>query len=244
MVILDRNLKRAHKEIDIVMTPDGKPAGMAHANNGSSDFDAWIDLFGQTAKALGCNATASDLYSKLTPLALQADGDAGGLLHISYVSGEHISGFTEGRPIFVRKPDSVFTLSNFIRSLLFTSLCALRIGLDILTEDEGMALDEIRGHGGFFKQAETGQRMMAAALNAPVSLLATAGEGGAWGAALLAAYMAGNSKRQSLPDYLDDHIAGSIGEAIQPDPSEVAGFQDYLVRYKRGLAIEAEALKA
>jgi len=243
MVVLERNLKSAHKEIDIVMTPDGRPAGMAHANNGSSDLDAWIDLFGQTARVLGFNASMSDLYSKLTPLALQADSDAGGLLHISYVSGEHISGFTEGRPLFVRKPDSVFTLSNFMRSLLFTSLCALRIGLDILTEDEGMALDEIRGHGGFFKQGETGQRMMAAALNAPVSLLSTAGEGGAWGAALLAAYMIGNSKRQSLPDYLDDHIAASIGEAIKPDPDDVAGFQSYLERYKRGLSIEAEALK-
>ncbi len=244
MIVLEKNLKRVHKEIDIVMTPDGKPVGMAHTNNGSSDFDAWIGLFGQAAKALGSDASIGDLYSKLTPLAMNGDSDAGGLLHISYVSGEHVSGFTEGRPLFVRKPDNAFTIENFIRSLLFTSLCALRIGLDILTKEEGVTVDEIRGHGGFFKRGDTGQRIMAAATNAPVSLPATAGEGGAWGMALLAAYMIRERVAQSLPDYLDSLIAGSIGKAIKPDPKDVAGFQEYFDRYKKGLAIEAEAVKS
>jgi len=244
MLVLEKKLKKMHKEIDIVMTPDGKPVGMAHSNNGSSDFDAWINLFGQASKALGSELSLGELYAKMTPLALQGDADAGGLLNISYLSGEHVTGFTEGRPFFVRRPDSRFTIENYIRSLLFTSLCALRIGLDVLTKEEGVAIDGIRGHGGFFKQGDTGQRIMAAATNAPVSLPATAGEGGAWGMALLAAFMIRDRASESLPDYLDGKIAASIGPAIAPDPLDVTGFQTFLERYKQGLAIEAEAVKS
>ena len=244
MIVLERNLARVHEEIDIVVTPDGMPVAMVHSNNGSSDLDAWIALFGQVARALGAEARHDDLYAKLLPLAVHGDPDAGGLLSINYVSGEHLTGFTEGRPLFARNQDGTFTLENFIRAMCFASLCALRTGMNILTEDEGVVVEEIRGHGGFFKGGDTGQRMMAAALNVPVSIPATAGEGGAWGMAVLAAYMLRTDGSQSLPDYLDEWIAMSIGAPIEPDPRDVEGFAAFFARHKRGLAIEREAVKA
>jgi sugar (pentulose or hexulose) kinase len=244
MIVLERPLSRVHEEIDIVVTPDGMPVAMVHSNNGSSDLDAWIALFGQVATALGAEARPDDLYTKLLPLATRGDPDAGGLLSINYVSGEHLTGFTEGRPLFARNQDGTFTLENFVRAMYFASLCALRSGMDILTEQEGVIVEEIRGHGGFFKGGDTGQRMMAAALNVPVSIPATAGEGGAWGMAVLAAYMLRAEDAQSLPDYLDEWIAGSIGTPIKPDPRDVTGFEEFFARHRKGLAIEREAVKA
>jgi sugar (pentulose or hexulose) kinase len=244
MIVLEKSLSRVHEEIDIVVTPDGSPVAMAHSNNGSSDLDAWIALFGQVARALGAEARPDDLYGKLLPLALEGDPDAGGLLSINYVSGEHMTGFTEGRPLFVRNQDGKFTLQNFVRAMYFASLCAMRTGVNILTEQEGVVIEEIRGHGGFFKGGDTGQRMMAAALDVPVSIPATAGEGGAWGMAVLAAYMLRADARQSLPDYLDEKIARSIGKPVEPDPRDVKGFAEYFARHRKGLAIEREAVKA
>jgi len=244
MFVLERSLARVHEEIDIVVTPDGMPVAMVHSNNGSSDLDAWIALLGQAARALGAEAGPDDLYAKLLPLALRGDPDAGGLLSINYVSGEHITGFTEGRPLFARNQDGTFSLENFVRALYFASLCALRTGMNILTEEEGVIVEEIRGHGGFFKGGDTGQRMMAAALNVPVSISATAGEGGAWGMAVLAAYMLRAAEAQTLPDYLDERIAHSVGKPIEPDPRDVAGFEEFFARHARGLAIEREAVKA
>ena len=244
MIVLEKSLSRVHEEIDIVVTPDGKPVAMAHSNNGSSDLDAWIALFGQVAKALGTETRLEDLYGKLLPLALQGDPDAGGLLSINYVSGEHVTGFTEGRPLFARNQDSRFTLENFVRAKYYASLCAMRTGMNILTEDEGVIIEEIRGHGGFFKGGDTGQRMMAAALNVPVSIPATAGEGGAWGMAVLAAYMLRDDAKQSLPDYLDARIASSIGKPVEPNSEDVKGFAEFFARHKKGLAIEREAVKA
>jgi sugar (pentulose or hexulose) kinase len=217
---------------------------MAHSNNGSSDFDAWCGLFGQAARALGARTKLAALYGKLMPLALEADPDAGGLLSINYVSGEHVTHFTEGRPLFARRADGAFTLPNFVRALLFSSCCAVRAGMNILTEDEGVVVDEIRGHGGFFKTGEVGQRMMAAALNTPVSVPAMAGEGGAWGMALLAAYLVREDRKQSLPDWLDARVAGSIGKPVKPDPKDVEGFNAFFARHRKGLAIEREAVKA
>ena len=244
MIVLEKSLSRVHEEIDIVATPDGKPVAMAHSNNGSSDLDAWIGLFGQVAKALGTEMQPEDLYGRLLPLAVLGDPDAGGLLSINYVSGEHMTGFTEGRPLFARNQDSKFTLENFMRAMYYASLCAMRTGMNILTEQEGVIIEEIRGHGGFFKGGDTGQRMMAAALNVPVSIPATAGEGGAWGMAVLAAYMLRADVKQSLPDYLDERIASSIGAPIKPDPRDVKGFAEFFARHKNGLAIEREAVKA
>jgi sugar (pentulose or hexulose) kinase len=244
MIVLEKSLSRVHEEIDIVLTPDGKPVAMAHADNGSSDLDAWIALFGQVAGALRAEASREDLYSRLLPLAARGDPDAGGLLSINYVSGEHLTGFTEGRPLFVRNQDGRFTLENFLRAMLYASLCAMRTGMDILTEEEGVVIDEIRGHGGFFKGGDTGQRMMAAALDVPVSIPATAGEGGAWGMAVLAAYMLRADAGQSLPDYLDERIAGSIGKAVRPEPADVEGFNQFFARHREGLAIERAAIEA
>jgi sugar (pentulose or hexulose) kinase len=244
MIVLEKSLSRVHEQIDIVATPDGKPVAMAHSNNGSSDLDAWVSLFGQVAKVMGAQAPLEELYRKLLPLAVQGDPDAGGLVSINYVSGEHMTGFTEGRPLFVRNQDSRFTLENFVRAMYYASLCAMRTGMDILTEQEGVVIEEIRGHGGFFKGGDTGQRMMAAALNVPVSIPATAGEGGAWGMAVLAAYMLGADAKQSLPDYLDARIAKSIGKPVKPDPRDVKGFAEFFARHTKGLAIERAAVNA
>jgi sugar (pentulose or hexulose) kinase len=244
MIVLEKSLSRVYDGIDIVVTPDGKPVAMAHSNNGSSDFDAWVALFGQVGKALGAEVRPEELYGKLLPLAVQGDPDAGGLLSINYVSGEHATGFTEGRPLFARNQDSKFTLPNFVRAMLYASLCAMRTGMNILTEQEGVVIEEIRGHGGFFKAGDIGQRMMAAALNVPVSIPATAGEGGAWGMAVLAAYMLGADAKQSLPDYLDARIAKSIGTPVRPEPRDVKGFAEFFARHTKGLAIEREAVKA
>jgi sugar (pentulose or hexulose) kinase len=243
-IVLEKSLSRVHGEIDILVTPDGKPVAMAHANNGSSDLDAWIGLFGQVAKALGVELRLEELYEKLLPLAVQGDPDAGGLLAINYVSGEHLTGFTQGRPLFARSQNSRFTLPNFVRAMYYASLCALRTGLDVLTEEEGVVIEEIRGHGGFFKGGDTGQRMMAAALNVPVSIPATAGEGGAWGMAVLAAYRLAADATQSLPDYLDARIAKTIGKPVRPDPRDIKGFAEFFARQARGLAVEREAVKA
>ncbi len=244
MVVLEKPLSTVHHDIDIVATPDGRPVAMAHANNGSSELDAWMTVFGQVAQALGLEANPNELYEKLLPLALNGDADAGGLLLINYLSGEHVTGFSEGRPILARSQDSRFSLANLLRALYFSSLCAVRAGMNILTEAEGVAIDELRGHGGFFKVGHTGQRMMAAALGVPVSVPSTAAEGGAWGMALLAAYAQAGAARQSLADFLDTRLAASMGEAVPPDPSDVEGFSTFFERHARGLAVERAAIEA
>ena len=193
---------------------------------------------------MGAEFTTPELYDTLLELALKGDRDCGGLLAYGYVSGEHLTGFGEGRPLFVRHPESPLTLENFIRTHLFTSLCALRTGLNVLMEEEGVKVDEIRGHGGFFKTARVGQRIMAAATGTPVSLLETAGEGGAWGMALLASYMLREKRELSLPDFLDDALSGGVGEAMKPDPDDVAGFEAFFKRYHKGLPIESAAVES
>ena len=243
MLVLEKELSRAHPEIDLVTTPDGKLVGMAHSNNCSSDLDAWIGLFGQAAEAMGAEFSTPVLYDKLLGLALKGDPDCGGLLSYGYISGEHMTGFSEGRPLFARSSDSHFTLANVIRTHLFSALCALRTGLNILMDEEQVKVDEIRGHGGFFKTPEVGQRIMAAATGAPVSILETAGEGGAWGIALLAAYMIREDKVETLPQFLRKVFEGSMSEAVQPDPQDVEGFNTFFKRYHDGLAIERAAVE-
>lgn len=243
MIVLEKSLSRVHEELDIVVTPDGKPVAMAHSNNGSSDLDAWLGLFGEVARALGLQASAAELYEKLLPLAAGAEPDAGGLLAVNYVSGEHVTGFSEGRPLFVRSQNSKLNLPNFIRAMYFASLCAMRSGMNVLTEQEGVVIEQIRGHGGFFKGSDIGQRMMAAVLAVPVSIPATAGEGGAWGMAVLAAYMTSGAQ-EPLPDYLDARMARSIGEPVQPDPRDVQGFAEFFARHRKGLAIERAAVES
>jgi len=242
MLVLVKELSRVHSEIDLVTTPDGNLVGMAHSNNCTSDLNAWISLFGQAAEALGMEVSQTKLFETFMNSALKGDPDCGGLISYGYISGEHMTGFSEGRPLFARSANANFTLNNFIRTHLFSSLCALRTGLDILVEEEKVKVDVINGHGGFFKTEGVGQKIMAAATNTPISVLETAGEGGAWGIALLASYMERENKKQSLPDFLKLIFAGSSSEAIQPEASDVKGFQEFFNRYHQGLPIERSAV--
>ncbi len=242
MLVLEKELSKVHPEIDLVTTPDGNLVGMVHSNNCTSDFDAWISLFGQAASALGSDVSKSVLYDTLLKLALKGDPDCGGLLSYGYISGEHLTGFSEGRPLFVRSSNSSFTLENFMRTHLFTSLCALRSGLDILLDEENVQVDEIKGHGGFFKTPVVGQKIMAAATNTPVSVLETAGEGGSWGIALLASYMFTKKETETLPEFLEQIFSDSESIALKPDPSDVKGFQRFFERYNEGLIIEQAAV--
>ncbi|TVR69284.1 MAG: ATPase [Spirochaetaceae bacterium] len=244
MIVLEKALAHNHPEIDIVVTPGGKAVAMVHSNNCTSDSDAWLGLLGEAAKALGSAVSVDTLYGTLLPLALKGDPDAGGLLAYGYISGEHITGFSEGRPLFVRSPESNFNLANFVRAHLFSSLCALRAGLNILFEKEGVKVDEIRGHGGFFKTPGVGQRIMAAATNAPVSVLKTAGEGGPWGMALLAAYMVRADRALDLPDFLDRIFGSDTGEAVTPDEADAAGFDAYFRRHTAALPVERAAVES
>ncbi|MDO4287610.1 MAG: FGGY-family carbohydrate kinase [Eubacterium sp.] len=244
MITLERPLKKLHPELDLVTTPDGSLVAMVHCNNCSSDLDAWVGLFKEFYEAMGLEVSdMGKLYATLYNKALEADVDCGGLLAYNYFSGEHITGFEEGRPLFVRKPESNFNLANFMRTHIFTALGALKTGMDILmTED--VKVDRITGHGGLFKTEGVVQKFMAAAMNAPVSVLATAGEGGAWGIALLAAYSVQKGECETLADYLDNRVfAGQQGVAISPDHETQESFALFIDRYKKGLTIERAAVE-
>ena len=204
MVVLEKELAKVHPEIDMVMTPDGSAVAMVHCNNCTSDLNAWIDLFEEFTQAFGMKVDKNDLFGTLYRKALEGDPDCGGLLAYNYFSGEHITGFEEGRPLFVRNPESNFNLANFMRVHLFTALGALKTGLDILLKEENVQIDKLLGHGGLFKTKEVGQKLLAAAVNAPVSVMETAGEGGAWGIALLASYMMTKKDGESLAQFLDN----------------------------------------
>lgn len=244
MIVLEKALSRLYPEIDLVTTPTGKPVAMVHSNNCTSDLNAWIDIFQEFAGAIGGQVSESQLYGTLYRSALAGDADGGGLLAYNYVSGEHITHVEEGRPLFVRTPNSRFTLANFMRTHLFSSLGSLKIGLDILFEQEKVEIDRILGHGGFFKTPEVGQRMMAAAMNVPVSVMETAGEGGAWGIALLAAYARWKDDDEALEAYLTEKVfAAEKATTLAPDPEDVAGFDVFMERYKRGLVIERAAVE-
>jgi len=244
MLVLEKEPAKVHEEIDLITTPDGKLVGMVHSNNCTSDYDAWIELIGQAISALGIEISTPALYDSVLGLALKGSPDCGGLLSYGYVSGEHVTGFQQGRPLFVRCPESDFTIENFIRTHLFSSLCALRMGLDVLTREEGFVIDEIRGHGGFFKTKEVGTRIMAAATQSPVRLLDGAGEGGAWGMALLAAYALREDRQQDLANFLDVIFANGISKVVNPDPIDEEGFNAFFERYRRGLVIERAAVAA
>lgn len=243
MIVLENALSKLYPEIDLVTTPSGNPVAMVHSNNCTSDLNAWVALFGEFAQALGIEVSEARLFETLYRQALDGDADGGGMLAYNYVSGEHITHLEEGRPLFVRAPASRFTLANFMRTHLFASLGALRIGMDILVEQERVKLDQLLGHGGFFKTPEVGQKIMAAAMNVPVSVMATAGEGGAWGMALLAAYRLYKSGGETLESYLSDKVfAAAEATAISPDTDDAHGFATFMERYKNGLGIERAAV--
>jgi sugar (pentulose or hexulose) kinase len=242
---LEKALSKVYPEIDMVTTPTGKPVAMVHSNNCTTDLNAWVGLFQEFTNVLGVEIGQSELFEILYKQALTGDMDCGGLLAYNYYSGEHITHLEEGRPLFVRTPESRFTLSNFMRVHLFSALGALKIGLDILFDREQVKIDQVLGHGGFFKTKDVGQRVMAAAMNVPVSVMETAGEGGAWGIALLASYMLHKSKNEPLEAYLSNKVfAGENFTTIIPDQGDVDGFTAFMERYKKGLVIERTAVDA
>lgn len=244
MVVLEKELSRAYSEIDLVTTPTGDLVAMVHCNNCTSDINAWVNLFREFAESFGIKADKNKLYETLFKKALEGEKDCGGLLAYNYVSGESITGFEEGRPLFVRLPDAGLSLANFMRVHLYNALATLKIGMDILLKQENVKVDCLLGHGGFFKTREVGQRMMAAAANTPVSVMETAGEGGAWGIALLAAYMANKKENESLESYLENRVfAGETGYVINPDAKDTEGFNRFTQAYIKGLAIEKAAVE-
>ena len=243
MIVLEKPLKKRHPEIDIVTTPTGSPVAMVHCNNCTSDLNAWVNIFKEFAEAFGVEVDMNKLFGTLYNKALEGDPECGGLLAYNYFSGETITGFDEGRPLFARTPESKFNLANFMRVHLFTALGALKVGLDILFREEDVQVDRILGHGGLFKTKGVGQRIMAAAMNSPVSVMETAGEGGAWGIALLASYLVNKKENESLEDFLNEKVfAGNEGISMDPDAKDVEGFDVFIERYKAGLPIERAAV--
>ena len=244
MVVMEGELSKVHEEIDMVTTPDGSPVAMVHCNNCTSDLNAWVNLFGEFAESFGIKADKNELFGTLYRKALEADKDCGGLMAYNYFSGEPITGFDEGRPLFVRTPDSHFTLANFMRTHLYSALATLKIGLDILLKEEKVSVDSITGHGGLFKTPVVGQSMMAAAMNAPVTVMDTASEGGAWGMAVLAAFMEEKEENETLTSYLAEKIfAGQTGTTIAPNPEDVAGFDAFIKKYVSCLPAERGAVE-
>ena len=244
MIVLEKALTKLHKEIDIVTTPAGDPVAMVHSNNCTSDLNAWVNLLKEFSEAMGMQVDMNQLFATLYNKALEGDADCGGLLSYGYLSGEHITGFEEGRPLFVRMPDSKFNLANFMRVHLLTALGAMKVGLDILLKEEGVGLEQILGHGGLFKTPVVGQKIMAAVMESPVTVMDTAGEGGAWGMALLAAYLVNKEDGETLDEFLSDKIfAGMTGTTIAPDEKDVAGVSVFMQRYKKGLNIERAAVE-
>ena len=244
MVVTEKALSKVHEEIDMVTTPDGSPVAMVHCNNCTSDLNAWVNLFDEFAGKCGMKLDKNELYGKLYQEALSADADCGGLMAYNYFSGEPVTGLEEGRPMFVRTPDAKFTLANFMRSHLYSAMAALKIGNDILMKEEQVKVDSLTGHGGLFKTPVVGQQLMAAAMNAPVTVMDTASEGGAWGMAVLAAYMNEKAEAESLPDYLSNKIfAGQTGTTIAPKPEDVAGFDAFIEKYKSTLPAEKAAVE-
>jgi sugar (pentulose or hexulose) kinase len=244
MIVVEKELSKPNEMIDMVTTPDGNLVAMVHCNNCTSELNAWVKMIREYEQLLGPIADKHAIYRTLFQEALKGDPDCGGLVAFNYVSGEPVTGFAEGRPLFVRSANDNFTLANFMRAQLYGSLVVLKIGNDVLFREENVKVDRITGHGGLFKTPVVGQKILAAALNSPISVMETAGEGGAWGIALLACYLVNNLSHMPLPDYLDKIVfGGNTGTEIAPDPADVAGFEAYLANYKAAFPIERAAVE-
>ena len=243
MVVLERPLKEVHEEIDLVTTPTGAPVAMVHCNNCTNDTNAWVSLLGETARLFGAEPDTGTLYTKLYEKSLEGDPDCGGVLVCNYLAGEGVTHMDAGRPLVARTPESSFTLANFFRSQLYATMSTLKIGMDILAQ-EGVAIDSLTGHGGLFKTPVVGQRYMAAACNAPVTCMETAGEGGPYGMALLASFLLNRDGEERLEDFLAQKVfAGVSGSTVQPDPACAEGFNTYIQRYKALLEVEKTAVE-
>ena len=238
MIVTEKPLG-VHREIDMVTTPDGAPVAMVHCNNCTSDINAWVNLFAEYSELMGLPVNKGELFTRLFRKALEGEADCGGLMSFNYFSGEGVTDLDEGRPLFGRMPNAKFTLANFMRTHLLSALATLKIGLDILTQSEQVPIDKLYGHGGFFKTPGVGQRMLSAAVGAPVSVMETAGEGGTYGMALLCAYMLWKEEGESLADYLDNKVfAGTEASTLMAEPSDIAGFSVFLSRYRKALPLE------
>ena len=243
MIVVEKVLSQPYEELDMVTTPDGSLVAMVHCNNCTGDLNAWISLFKQYQELMGFPVDMNEIYGKLYNHALTGDADCGGLISYNYISGEPLTGLAEGRPLFVRSANDKFTLANFMRAHLYASIGVLKVGNDILFNKEKIRVDRITGHGGLFKTKGVGQRILAAAINSPISVMETAGEGGAWGIALLAGFLVNNPEKKNLADYLEEVVfAGNTGTEIAPTPEDVAGFNAWIENYKRGLPIEQAAV--
>ncbi len=243
MVVLERPLKEVHEEIDLVTTPTGAPVAMVHCNNCTNDTNAWVSLLGETARLFGAEPDTGTLYTKLYEKSLEGDPDCGGVLVCNYLAGEGVTHMDAGRPLVARTPESSFTLANFFRSQLYATMSTLKIGMDILAQ-EGVAIDSLTGHGGLFKTPVVGQRYMAAACNAPVTCMETAGEGGPYGMALLASFLLNRDGEERLEDFLAQKVfAGVSGSTVRPDPACAEGFNTYIQRYKALLEVEKTAVE-
>ena len=244
MIVLERNLKAVHKEIDIVTTPCGDPVAMVHCNNCSSDLDAWAGLFGQVLRAAGTDLPKSELYNLIYSLADQGDSDCGSVISYNYFAGEPVTGLSAGKPLLLRSPDAAFSAANLMRSLVYSCMATLKIGNDILIREEQVQLERIYAHGGLFKNPSVTQPILAAMLNVDVTLMQSAGEGGAWGIALLAAYMARENRAESLSDYLNRHVfADTEGVTVSPKQLDPDGIGRYMNAYCAGLAAERAAVR-
>ena len=245
MIVLEKAMEKVHEEIDMVTTPDGMPVAMVHCNNCTSDLNAWVNLFGECAESFGVKVDKNELYGVLYRKALEGAADCGGVTAYNYFSGEPITGLDAGCPMVVRTPDADFSLANFMRSHLYSAVATLKIGMDILLKEEHVAVDSLMGHGGFFKTPVVGQRVMAAGMNAPITVMDTASEGGAWGIAILAAFMKEKKDGETLSSYLNDKIfAGQTGTTLAPNPEDVKGFEAFLEEYKKLLPAEKAAVAA
>ena len=240
--LLEKPLEKVYEEIDLVTTPTGAPVAMVHCNNCTNDTNAWVGVLGEAARLFGTEPDTGTLYTKLYEKSLEGDPDCGGVLVCNYLAGEGVTHMDAGRPLVARTPESKFTLANFFRAQLYATMSTLKLGMDILAAEQ-VAIDSLTGHGGLFKTPVVGQSYMAAACNAPVTCMETAGEGGPYGMALLASFLLNRENGERLEDFLSGRVfAGASGSTIQPDPACVEGFNAYIQRYKVLLEVEKTAV--
>ena len=244
MVVLEKPLQNVYEEIDLVTTPSGKPVAMVHCNNCTNDTNAWVSVLGEAAALMGAQFSTGELFTRLYQKSLEGEGDCGGVLVCNYLAGEGVTHMDTGRPLVARRADSRFTLANFFRAQLYSTMATLHLGMEILAK-ENVAIDSMTGHGGLFKTPGVGQKYMAAACGAPITCMETAGEGGPYGMALLAAYLYNKAEGESLEEYLNDRVfAGVSGVTLAPEAADVAGFAAYIEEYKKLLAVEQAAIDA
>ncbi len=241
MIVLEKPLEKVYPEIDVVTTPSGMPVGMVHCNSCSSDINAWVSLFQEFAAAMGISLKTGDIFTTLFRKALEGDPTGGGLVSFNYFAGEPVTGLREGRPMLVRQPNAEMNLANFMRVQLYASMETLKYGMEILAQ-EHVAIDQVFGHGGLFKTEGVAQRILAAAIEAPVTVMQTAGEGGAWGIALLASYLVNRNSDESLEDYLSNHVFSGLPQStIQPQPDDISGFKAYMKSFEACIPAQKEA---